>query len=420
MEELTNKSSFKSYLFFWSGQLVSVFGSSVVSFVLIWWLVDETGSPVVLSIGTVSYFVPYVLGSLISGVVADRYNRKKVIFIADSLQAFATFIIILYFAFDIMEYWHFYFFNASRSICQAFHQPTQNSIIPTMVPKDKLSRINGISFLLTGVIRVMGPMTGGTLLLFLTVEQALWIDIITYLISIIPLLLIKIPSFHKKTEDQKHVSIWKEFKSGFKILVTIPGLLALILQAMIWNFFIQPLYSLLPYYITVIHNGTVVDFAVFSISFNIGLFIGGIITLIKKEWKNKVPIIIIATIIHAIVYVLFSFVPIGFFFLIMLYSTIRGLTMPIINTLYFTIMQMRVPPDKLGRITSLDNILSFISIPLGNILVGPLTLIIGIESIFLINAYIIITVQIIFYFFTKIELLDSKKEFDNSHKILTN
>ncbi|NVM19967.1 MAG: MFS transporter, partial [Candidatus Lokiarchaeota archaeon] len=198
MEEKADKSSFKSYLFFWSGQLASILGSSVVYFVLLWWLVDETESAVALSIGSVSYFVPFILVSLIAGVVADRYDRKKVIFIADSLQAFSTFIMILFFAYGIMEYWYLYFFFAFRSICQAFHQPTQNAIIPTMVPKEKLSRINGINFLLTGVINIIGPMIGATLLIFLTVEQALWIDIITYLIAIVPLLLIKIPSFHKE------------------------------------------------------------------------------------------------------------------------------------------------------------------------------------------------------------------------------
>lgn len=410
MEEKADKSSFKSYLFFWSGQLVSILGSSVVYFVLLWWLVDETESAVALSIGSVSYFVPFILVSLIAGVVADRYDRKKVIFIVDSLQAFSTFIMILYFAFDIMEFWYLYFFFAFRSVCQAFHQPTQSAIIPTMVPKDKLSRINGISFLLTGLINIAGPMIGATLLIFLTVEQALWIDIITYLIAIVPLLLIKIPSFHKETEDQKRESIGKEFKSGFKILTAVPGLMALILQAMVWNFFVQPIGTLLVYYIRVIHNGSVVDFALISMSFNVGILAGGIITSIKKEWKYKVPIIISAAIIHAIVYALFSFVPSGFFYLMMLYSAIRGLTMPIINALYFTILQLKVPSDKLGRITSIDNTLSFISIPLGSILAGPLAVIIGIGPLFFISASSIIVVEILVYFFTKIRSLDSEEK----------
>ncbi|MBA7628127.1 Enterobactin exporter EntS [subsurface metagenome] len=410
MEEKVDKSSFKSYLFFWSGQLVSILGSSVVYFVLLWWLVDGTESAVALSIGSVSYFVPFILVSLIAGVVADRYDRKKVILIADSLQAFSTFIMILFFAYGIMEYWYLYFFFAFRSTCQAFHQPTQNAIIPTMVPKEKLSRINGINYLLTGVIHIIGPMIGATFLIFLTVEQALWIDIITYLISIVPLLLVKIPSFHKETEDKKRESMWKEFKSGIKILTTIPGLLALILEAMMVNFLAQPISTLLPYYIRIIHNGSVVDFALISMSFNVGMFIGGILTTIKKKWKYKVPIMISAGIIYAIAYALFSFVPTGFFILIMLYTVIMGFTLPIWNALFYTILQLKVPSDKLGRITSIDNTFSCISIPLGSILAGPLVVIIGIGPLFFISASLIVIVEIVVYLFTKVRLLDSEED----------
>lgn len=420
MEEKADISSFKSYLFFWSGQLASILGSSVVYFVLLWWLVDETKSAIALSIGSVSYFVPFILVSLIAGVVADRYDRKKVIFIADSLQAFSTFIMILFFAYGIMEFWYLYFFFAFRSTCQAFHQPTQNAIIPTMVPKEKLSRINGINFLLTGVINIIGPMIGATLLIFLTVELALWIDIITYSIAIVPLLLIKIPSFHKETEDKKRESMWKEFKSGFKILTTIPGLLALILEATIFNFLVQPISTLFPYYIRVIHNGSVVDFALLSMSFNVGMFIGGILTTIKKKWKYKVPIMISAAIINAIVYALFSFVPTGFIFLLMLYSVIRGFTIPILNTLFYTILQLRIPSDKLGRVISIDNTLSCIGIPLGSILAGPLAVIIGIGPLFFISASLIIVAEIVVYLFTKIRLLDSEKEPDNNQKKISN
>jgi len=307
-----------------------------------------------------------------------------------------------------------YFFFAFRAVCQAFHDPTQSAIIPTMVPKDKLSRINGINFLLSGFIHIIGPMIGATLLIFLTIEQALWIDIITFFIAVIPLLLVKIPSMRKEEEKHKQLSFWKEFNSGFKILLTIPGLLALITQAMICNFLMQPIGSLLPYYIRVLHNGTVVDFAMISVYFNIGMLIGGIITSIKKKWKYKIPIITIAIVIHGIVYALFAFVPIGVFFLMMLYSAIRGFTMPIINALYFTILQTCVPHEKLGRITSIDNTLSFVSIPIGTSLAGPLAEIYGIRPLFFVSASLYITTTIMIYIFTNLRQLDFEEKSNES------
>ncbi len=407
MEATADRSSFKSYLFFWSGQLVSIMGSSIVSFCLTWWFTETTQSAIALSIRSISFFVPLVLASLIGGVVADKFDRKKIILIFDSLQAFSTFVLYLFFIYNIMEYWMLYFFGAFRAVCQAFHMPAQSAIIPTMVPKDKLSRINSINFLLTGFIHIVGPVIGGTVMVFLTIEQALWIDIFSYLFALIPLILIKIPSIIKEGEHHKPGPFLKEFRLGFKSLISVPGLLVLIIEAMLCNFFMQPIGTLLPYYVKVLHNGTVVNYAIISTSFNIGMLIGGIITSVKKKWKHKLPIITLAIFIHGVVYALFSFVPYGFFSLMMLYSAIRGFTMPFINSLYFTILQTSVSHDKLGRIVSIDNTLSFVSMPIGSILAGPLAEFYGVGPLFFVSASLYITTTVTFYLFTNIRQLDS-------------
>ena len=411
MEETADRSSFRSYLFFWAGQLISILGSNIVYFCLTWWITETTESAIVLSIGSISYLIPFVLTSLIGGVVADKFDRKKVIFLVDSLQAFSTFIMFLLFAYNIIVYWMLYFFFAFRAVCQAFHMPAESAIIPTMVPKDHLSRINSINFLLSGFIHIVGPVIGGTVMVFLTIEQALWIDIITYGIAVIPLILIKIPSVRKEEEKHERASFWKDLKTGFKILTAVPGLLILIIEAMLCNFFMQPIGNLLPYYVKVFHKGTVLNFALISMSFNIGMLIGGIITSVKKKWKHKIPIITLAILTHGIMYALFSFIPIGFFSLMMLYSAIRGFTMPFINALYFTILQTAVPHEKLGRIVSIDNALSFVSMPLGAMLAGPLAELYGINFIFYVSAGLYILTTISVYLLTNIRQLDSLEEF---------
>jgi len=414
MEATADRSSFRSYLFFWSGQLISILGSSIVHFCLTWWFTVTTESAVALSIRNISFLVPFVLSSLIGGVVADKFDRKKIILLFDSLQAFSTFILYLLFIYNIMEYWMLYFFGAFSAVCQAFHMPAQSAIIPTMVPKDKLSRINSINFLLTGFIHIVGPVIGGTVMIFLTIEQALWIDIFSYMFALIPLFLIKIPSVIKEEEIHKPRSFINELKLGFKSLTAVPGLLILIIEAMLCNLFMQPIGTLLPYYVKVLHNGTVVNFAMISTSFNIGMLIGGIITSVKKKWKHKIPIITLAIFTHGVVYALFSFVPYQFFYLMMLYSAIRGFTMPFINALYFTILQTCVSHDKLGRIVSIDNALSFVSMPIGSMLAGPLAEIYGVGPLFFVSASLYITTTVTIYVFTNIRQLDSIKDVSES------
>jgi len=138
METMPNKKSFKNYLYFWSGQLFSLFGSMVVYFVIIWWITEETQSPVFLAIGSFFFIICQVIFMPIAGVLADRLNRKVMIVVADSLQALSTLILLVLFQLNLANVWIVLIFISVRSIFQAFHLPAVNSIIPAMVELTEL------------------------------------------------------------------------------------------------------------------------------------------------------------------------------------------------------------------------------------------------------------------------------------------
>ena len=412
MEIQPDNKTFRRYLFFWVGQIVSIFGSGIVFFVLVWWITDTTEDPIAISMATFTYFIPMIIFSPIAGIISDRYDRRKLILLVDSLQAFSTFILILFFIFNLLQFWILLVFVATRSICQAFHAPTANAIIPTMVPKDKLSRINGINFLFTSFVNVIGPVVGGFLLLFFTVQEALWIDVITFLIALIPLLLIKIPRVKQLPEKHERDSFYTSFKEGVNIIHGITGLLSMMIAFMILNFLQQPRGTLMAFFIKVDHGGTVLVFSLVSMAFNIGMFIGGITTSVKKNWKHKMRMIYFAYIIMSIGSILLATTPTGNILLLMIYSTIIGVTGPIINSLYFTIIHLKVPHDKVGRVISIDTTLSFVAMPLGTLLAGPLANAIGTPILFLISALLVFITITMFYIFSNVRSLDIIKEIE--------
>ncbi|MCK4379791.1 MAG: MFS transporter [Candidatus Lokiarchaeota archaeon] len=397
---------------FWAGQIASIFGSGIVFFVLVWYITDTTQDPIAISTAVFTYFIPMIIISPIAGIISDRYDRRKLILLVDSLQAFSTFILILFFILNLMQFWILLIFVAIRSICQAFHAPTANAIIPTMVPKDKLSRINGINFLFTSFVNVIGPVVGGFLLLFFTVQEALWIDVITFLIALIPLLLIKIPRVKKLPEKHERDSFYTSFKEGVNIIHGIPGLLSMMITFMILNFLSQPRGTLMAYFIKVDHGGTVLVFSLVSMAFNIGMFIGGITTSVKKNWKHKMRMIYVAYIIMSIGNILLATTPTGNIPLLMIYATIIGVTGPIINSLYFTIIHLKVPHDKVGRVISIDTTLSFVAMPLGTLLAGPLAMAIGTPILFLSSAILVFITITLIYIFSNVRSLDTIKEIE--------
>ena len=415
MEEIANQKTFKNYLMLWSGQLFSLLGSMVVHFIITWWIQEKTNNPIFLAIASLMYFLPMLIATPIAGVLSDRINRKKIILVVDSLQAVATFILIMVFLMNFTEIWLIFIFLAIRSIFQGFHYPAFSSVIPLMVPKEKLSRINGVNFLFSGLVQLIGPALAAALSLFLTFHQILWIDIITFFIALIPLLLIQIPSVERKESSKSadKPSFFTDFKEGFVLLRSIPVLLTIIILAMFLNFLIQPLGVLLPYYVNTLHGGSLNEYAFVSISMNAGMILGAIVTTNKKKWKHKILTTFIGVIILFLGYAYLALVPTGFFIMMVIGLIIMGITLPIINTIFQTIEQTIVPPDKIGRVMSIDSTLSMIISPLGIILTGILIVPLGVTTLFLFCGIIGVTISIATYLFTNIRHFEKEEKTDS-------
>ncbi|MCK4284585.1 MAG: MFS transporter [Candidatus Lokiarchaeota archaeon] len=403
MTELANKKTFKNYIFLYSGQLFSLLGSSITQFVIIWWITIETGSIIILSIASFVYILPMTLSMPIAGVIVDRYNRKKIIVIVDSLQAFTTLFIILLFNLEITEPFVIIILNGLLGLFQGFHMPTVSAIVPTMVPKDKLSRINGLSFLFSGFIHTIGPIIAATLLTFLPIKSILWIDPITFIIALIPLILIKIPIVRSGEETQiKKSSFITEIKEGFQTLKLIPVISMMLLVSMFINFLLRPFQTLMPYFIYFINSGSPSDLALISAFISGGMLMGAIITSIKKEWKHKIFIFFSGEAALFLPTVVFIFLPKGSFLLMGIVGAVYGMIMPILNTIYLTLIQTKVPADKMGRISSIDWTVSLAISPFGVLFAGFIAEFVGVSNLILYCAIAGVIVTMIIWRFTSV------------------
>ncbi|MCJ7647590.1 MAG: MFS transporter, partial [Candidatus Lokiarchaeota archaeon] len=333
----------------------------------------------------------------------------------DFLQALATLSLIIFMSMGYRELWLIFTILALRSVFQAFHQPTVNAIIPTMVPKEKLSRINGINFLFSGFVQLVAPMFAAMLLVFLSVTQALWLDVITFVLAIIPLVFITIPSVRIAKENKVEVekeSFSKEFMDGFHTLKNTPGMVVLIILSMVGNFLIQPLNVLSPYYAEKLHSATVFEYALISAGTQGGIIIGAVTTSIKKHWSHKMEWFFGTVVILMIGYGMLAFAPYRFFGFIFSALFLIGFSLPIINTIYQTILQTNVPHEKLGRVSSIDATFSMLISPIGSLIVGPLAVILSVNGLFLISAILGVLLCIVFYFFTGVRKVDFDRNLD--------
>ena len=421
---LEEKRKIRHYLFFFSGQQISILGSAIVSFSLIWWLTETTQSELMLGIASFASLGPMILVIPFSGVIADRVKRKPLLITVDSLQSFFTVLLTILFMI-------YYFPNddfptqipyktllivgvfitlALRGVMQAFHTPVVNAMIPNMVPQKHLSRINGLASLTNGIIFTIGPVIGAVLLNVLKVSYIMWLDGITFVIAVIPLILIKIPNPKIDEESKEKPTFKQQFKEGLNTIRNIKGLFALMVAATLVNFFLSPLGTLLPLFISKVHNGNENNYAFVSMFVNIGTIIGGLFMTFYSGFKRKIRSIAICVAILFIGVMSLIFIPptfVGRFWVIGVILFVSLIPNTMANTTFGTTIQTIVPKEKIGRVFSVVIVMAQLISPLGNFLSGVIGEYVSIPILFTVSAGIGLLIFIGIYLFTPARNLDT-------------
>jgi DHA3 family macrolide efflux protein-like MFS transporter len=407
MVSQADRSSFRSYLAFFGGQQASMLGSSVVQFVIVWWITVETKSALYLSFAMLAGFAPMIVLVPFAGVLVDTWNRKRLIAGVDFLQALATVALIVLFSMGTASIWFVLLMLVARSVCQAFHVPAAEAIVPIMVPQDKLGRLNALSYLLTGAMNLIGPVVAAVLLSFLSIEQVLWVDPATFLVALVPLLLIKIPSIRMGI---KKPSFTKDMAEGLSFIRRKRGFMPLIFMATLLNFLFMPVSTLLPYFVKFDHLGGINELALVMAVSQGGMFAGGLLMMMLKEFKRKMLATVACIAFAYLGYALLAITPMGLFWFMALGAFIMDISVAPANITLRTIIQVVVPAEMQGRVHSVLMSLASAASPFGMILAGAIVGYTGTTNLFLACAATGMIVLLASWLFTDMKHAAEKDE----------
>lgn len=377
----------RGYIILWIGQLVSLLGSSIVQFAIVWWITITTESEFMLAISFFLGFAPTVFLIPIAGVFVDRWSRKKIIATVDFFQALVTVFLIYLFMIGL-ESWVLMIWVLAiitlRAIFQAFHNPAVDAIIPLLVPKEKLSRMNGLNYFFTGIIFLTGPIIGAVLLEIWFIWEVMWIDAITFFFAIIPTIIIAIPSIKAKTiPSEEKPRFREEFSEGFIFIKSKEGLLALLTVFTAANFFINPIFVLLPMYVKYNHLGGATDLAFIMAVQQFGIIAASIFMSTWRGFENNANGVVIGLFAMYIGFLICTITPTGNFLILACGMVIMGFFLPVANIASQTIWQKIVPPEKMGRVMSVRRSIAQSSGPISTILSGIIAELLGIVPVFL-------------------------------------
>ena len=259
-----------------------------------------------------------------------------------------------------------------------------------------------------GLLNVLSPVIAAFLMVFLSIGQILWVDIITFSIALIPSIFLKLT--FKKRRKKKKSKFKKEFKEGLLAIKEIDGLISLLVIFAVVSFFSVPFYILMPYFIQVTHSGTAFDLALVSALYQVGIVVGAIIVFVKKKWHKHVLTTVELMYFQLAGAIFFLLPPKGAFWLIGIGTLIAGLAMAIINSIFMTLIQTIIPPRKQGRVMSIMFVITSSVSPLGMLLSGFFADLLGIYVLFWLCAIVIGGTIILGVLFTNILSIDKITE----------
>lgn len=262
-----------SYLFLLS-QFITGITSMVVQYAIIWYLAKESNSATLLSLATLLGMLPMVLVSPFLGTFIDRWNKKLLLITPDVVAAMAAVVLsIVGTVNSTFPVWLIFVSLLVRSVAQAFQMPTIQSILPTIVPVDEITKTNGQLGMVQSATMVVAPALGAAMYAIIPINYLILIDVLGAIFGIAMLSLIHIPSNVGKAGEHPHMLADAVF--GFKRIGTVQGLWPMLLISSLFTFMFMPAASMYPLMTFRYFHGSVQQAGIVEVIWSVGSLLGG-------------------------------------------------------------------------------------------------------------------------------------------------
>jgi MFS transporter, DHA3 family, macrolide efflux protein len=377
----------KKTLLFLISQTISLFGTALVQYAIMWYITLETQSGVMMTISIICGFVPTFFLSPFAGVWADRYNRKTLIILADGMIAVSTLVLAILFFLGYDAFWLLFVMSAIRACGTAVQTPAVGAFIPQIVPEDQLTRVNGINGSIQALIMIVAPTISGALLSKATIETIFFIDVITAAFAIIILIVFLHVSAHAKALKIDQNSYFHDLREGFLYIKNHEFLKKFFLFCAVFLVLISPSAFLTPLQVTRSFGEDVWRLTAIEIAFAVGMMGGGLLMATWGGYKNKIHTMALSSIIIGACTVALGVV--SAFWLYLVFMAIVGITIPLFNTPSTVLLQEKMEPDLIGRVFGVYGMIATSMMPLGMLLFGPLSDFVKIEWLLIGTGFLI-------------------------------
>ncbi|MEM7127279.1 MAG: MFS transporter [Chloroflexota bacterium] len=221
----------------WVGQLVSLIGSELTTFALGIWVFQTTGSITAFALIALFATLPSLLIAPVAGALVDRFDKRKMMLISDTIAGLSTLCIAILFFSGRLEIWHIYVSAALNATTKVFQTPAYQSAITMLIPAKQLGRANGMVQGAQAVAQLLAPVLAGFLVVTIQVGGVILIDFITFFCAMLTLLIVALPSTAaKRSPLSSFRELLEEAAAGWSFITAHVGLLGIFIALAISNF----------------------------------------------------------------------------------------------------------------------------------------------------------------------------------------
>ena len=333
--------SLRTFIILILTQMFSIIGSNMTSFAVGIQVYRETSQATPLALVGLFGLLPMLLAAGTAGVLADRWNRRYVMAIADLGQAVGTLLLLISFATDSFQLWHLYTITTLQSVFDIFQRPAFTASITMLVKDEHRDRANAIQQITGPTGRLIAPIFAGFLYSLVGLNGVLAIDLATFLVAISVVLSVHIPQLKQSTEAEALTSNrWQQATVGIRYLFSKRPLFYNALYSTIPNFLTNGALILLTPYLLSLHNNEEL-LGILTAALGGGHVVGGLVMSAWGGTRPRIHTMRVSAMLQGVFLALFGLVrtplALGITLFLLLFWN------PIGNAAYMSVLQKKFP-----------------------------------------------------------------------------
>lgn len=382
----------RDYRYFFFGQILSLVGTWMQVMAQAWLVYTITNSPFKLGVVSAAQFLPTLIFALVAGVLIDRYPKKRILIITQTIYCIQALILFYLIHTGVVQYWHIILLTLALGCASAVDMPTRQAYVIELVGREDVVNAVGLSSAIYNLARILGPAIAGIMMAGFGIEWCFFVNGLGFITVIISLFMIKATGCSNTCKNDSRLNIFKDIKDGLLYIRKTPillktSLIILFVTVVSFNYNV-----LIPVFAREILGLREQGFGILLSSLGAGSLIGALIVSTKGKKSPTTKSLVFSSIILGLC--LFAM---GFANSIFSASIILGLC-GVFNLWFFTnansILQLHSSDEFRGRVMGVYAMVFAGTIPIGNLVSGFVTERISADNTFLYMGAIIIAVII--------------------------